>query len=77
VLEMIKKQSESTQFIIATFKKELLDIGDEFFGISYENKVSTIRPIDKEKAKTVLEETEKEVEEQKDTQSSQDIQSSL
>lgn len=68
---MIKKQSQSTQFIIATFKKELLDIGDEFFGISYENKVSTIRPIDKEKAKSILEETEKEVEERDLTQASQ------
>lgn len=60
IAKMIRKQCDDSniQFIISTFKTELLEEGDKFWGISFKNKVSKIRPIDKPKAIGVLAEEE-------------------
>lgn len=60
VAQMIHKLAEEKkiQFIIATFKTEVLDYASLFFGISYKNKVSFIRPIEQEEAVRVLQEEE-------------------
>eukprot|EP01080_Neovahlkampfia_damariscottae_P003454 gene3454-6103_t len=70
VAKMIKKQSESTQFIIASFKKEMLDIADQFYAISFKNKVSQITSSTKKDSLIVLEEqsTKIDEEEEEDTQ---------
>jgi structural maintenance of chromosome 3 (chondroitin sulfate proteoglycan 6) len=59
VAQMVNKQSERTQFIITTFKTELLDHAHNFYGISIKNKVSFIRKIEKEDALRVLQEEER------------------
>lgn len=66
VAKMIKKQSETTQFIIASFKKEILDIADQYYGISFKNKVSQIKLCKKEDSLKILEEEEKEREEEEE-----------
>jgi hypothetical protein len=56
---MIKKQSEKIQFINVTFKKELLDVADKYFMISFKNKVSKLNETNKENAISILDEEEK------------------
>jgi len=50
VAKMIHQMSETAQFITTTFRPEMLAEADTFFGVSFANKVSDIRPIDKEAA---------------------------
>jgi structural maintenance of chromosome 3 (chondroitin sulfate proteoglycan 6) len=59
VAKMIKKQSEKTQFVIASFKNETLDIADHFYAISFKNKVSQITQCTKKESLIVLEEEKK------------------
>jgi len=63
VAQMIHRQAEEKkiQFIITTFKTEIFDYATLFFGITYKNKVSVIRPIDKEEAVRILQEEEQQV----------------
>jgi structural maintenance of chromosome 3 (chondroitin sulfate proteoglycan 6) len=60
VARMIKKQSEQNgiQFITTTFKTELVEYGDRFYGIQYRNKVSSIGRITKQRALEILAEEE-------------------
>ncbi len=52
---MIHKLSENAQFITTTFRPELLESADKFYGVLFKNKVSHILSITKEKAKDFVE----------------------
>ncbi|XP_046850172.1 structural maintenance of chromosomes protein 3-like isoform X2 [Xenia sp. Carnegie-2017] len=58
VAEMIKKQAEKAQFITTTFRVELLEYSDKFYGVRFRNKVSHIDVIAKEEAKEFVESDE-------------------
>ena len=48
---MITELSESAQFIITTFRPELLSGADKFFGVIFDNrKISHVREIKQEEA---------------------------
>ena len=51
---MIQSQSDSTQFITATFKTEMLDVADQAFGIFFANRVSQIKAISQAEATALL-----------------------
>ena len=51
VLAMIKNLSEKAQFITTTFRPELLESAEKFYGVQFKNKVSHILSITKEDAK--------------------------
>lgn len=55
VANMIKELSQSAQFITTTFRPELLEAADKFYGVMYRNKVSLVRTITKEEAKEFVE----------------------
>ncbi|EFC37534.1 structural maintenance of chromosome 3 [Naegleria gruberi] len=50
---------EKIQFITATFKPEVLETAENFYGISFKNKVSSIKLISKNEALKVLQEEER------------------
>jgi len=50
VAEMIKQQSETSQFIIVSHRPELVEIANKHYHITYENRVSNIVSIDKDEA---------------------------
>jgi len=57
VMNMIKKQSESAQFIITTHKKHMIPAGDKHYKIRYlENRVSKIVSVDAQEAAKYLHE---------------------
>jgi structural maintenance of chromosome 3 (chondroitin sulfate proteoglycan 6) len=56
VAKMLKEASKESQYIIATFKPELVMPGDNFYKISYANKVSTMRSVNKEVALSTIRE---------------------
>jgi hypothetical protein len=48
---MIKELSSTAQFIVTTFRPEMLVTADKFYGVLFNNqKVSSIRPIKREEA---------------------------
>uniref|UniRef100_H2YDB2 RecF/RecN/SMC N-terminal domain-containing protein n=1 Tax=Ciona savignyi TaxID=51511 RepID=H2YDB2_CIOSA len=55
VAEMLKELSSSAQFITTTFRPELLDSADKFYGVVYRNKVSMVRTITRDEAKEFVE----------------------
>eukprot|EP00708_Paratrimastix_pyriformis_P006570 GAFH01005903.1.p1 GENE.GAFH01005903.1~~GAFH01005903.1.p1 ORF type:complete len:131 (+),score=68.29 GAFH01005903.1:1-393(+) len=50
VAKMVRKMSAEQQFIVSTFRPELVHIGDRFYAIQYRNKVSRIDVIEHEQA---------------------------
>ena len=56
VARVIKKQSHDAQFILTTFRPELVEAANKWYGISYSNKVSAIAPITKDEAITIIKE---------------------
>jgi structural maintenance of chromosome 3 (chondroitin sulfate proteoglycan 6) len=54
VANMIKKQADSeehpTQFIVSTFRPELVAKAERWFGISHQNKVSSLHPLSRKDA---------------------------
>lgn len=50
VARLIATQARSAQFITSTFRPELVEQGDRFYGISYQHKVSRIHTQDKDDA---------------------------
>lgn len=50
VANLIHKLSKNAQFICTTFRSEMLKVSDKFYGVMFNNKVSTISNIDAEKA---------------------------
>jgi structural maintenance of chromosome 3 (chondroitin sulfate proteoglycan 6) len=47
---MIRKMSETGQFITTTFSPELLATAEKFYGVGFQGKVSRIHSITKETA---------------------------
>ncbi|KAJ5066087.1 structural maintenance of chromosomes protein [Anaeramoeba ignava] len=56
---LIQKMSENAQVITSTFKPELIGIGDQFFHVSYKNRVSVISSISKDQAIQIISQTQK------------------
>lgn len=54
VARVLEKQSEECQFIVATFKTELLSVADRVLGIFFHNKVSRIQTIAMEEGVRLL-----------------------
>ena len=52
---MIHKLAEKAQFITTTFRPELLESADKFYGVQFKNKVSHVLSISKELAKDFVE----------------------
>ena len=52
---MIHKLASKAQFITTTFRPELLESADKFYGVQFKNKVSHILSITKEQAKDFVE----------------------
>lgn len=50
VAQMIKKLSHDAQFICTTFRPEMIQSADKFYGVMYSNKVSTVEEVSKEEA---------------------------
>nr|CAB3266386.1 structural maintenance of chromosomes protein 3-like [Phallusia mammillata] len=55
VANMLKDLSATAQFITTTFRPELLESADKFYGVIYRNKVSMIRTIGIEEAREFVE----------------------
>ncbi|XP_077991930.1 structural maintenance of chromosomes protein 3-like [Glandiceps talaboti] len=55
VADMIHGLAEDAQFITTTFRPELLESADKFYGVRFRNKVSHIDTVTKEQAKDFLE----------------------
>ena len=50
VAHLVHKLSAHAQFICTTFRKEMLDVSDKFYGVMFNNKVSTVAEISKKEA---------------------------
>lgn len=50
VANLVHKLSAKAQFICTTFRPEMLKVSDKFYGVMFNNKVSTISNIDAERA---------------------------
>lgn len=53
---MIHRLADNAQFITTTFRPELLESADKFYGVTFKNKVSHIRCVSKEAAAGFIEE---------------------
>ena len=51
---MIRKLAVKAQFITTTFRPELLESADKFYGVKFRNKVSHILAISPEEAKDFI-----------------------
>lgn len=58
LIEMIRNLAVKAQFITTTFRPELLDSADKFYGVKFRNKVSHIDAITLEQAKDFIEDDE-------------------
>lgn len=58
VANLIQRQANSketpTQFIVSTFRQELVAVANRCFGISHQNKVSSIHPLSKKDAQRFI-----------------------
>ena len=52
---MIHRLAENAQFITTTFRPELLDSADKFYGVKFQNKVSHIHAVSKDSARDFIE----------------------
>ena len=52
---MIHNLAEKAQFITTTFRPELLESAEKYYGVQFKNKVSHILSITKEEAKDFVE----------------------
>lgn len=60
VAEMLRNLAEKAQFITTTFRPELLESADKFYGVKFRNKVSHIDAITAEQAKDFIEDDTQE-----------------
>ncbi|KAJ7385638.1 Structural maintenance of chromosomes protein 3 [Desmophyllum pertusum] len=60
VAEMLRNLAEKAQFITTTFRPELLESADKFYGVKFRNKVSHIDAITAEQAKDFIEDDAQE-----------------
>merc|ERR1719204_1806986 len=61
IANVIKTQSQNTQFICTTFRPEMLEVCTRFFGVTYKNKVSHVRMVSKEDAGAIIREDEQQI----------------
>jgi structural maintenance of chromosome 3 (chondroitin sulfate proteoglycan 6) len=54
-VEMVDELSKNAQFIITTFRPELLDHADKFYGVTFASKVSAIQSITLDQARQFVE----------------------
>ncbi|KPI90676.1 putative adaptor complex protein (AP) 3 delta subunit 1 [Leptomonas seymouri] len=54
VAKLLERQSDECQFLVASFKTELLDVADKVLGIFFHNKMSRIQTISKEEGVRLL-----------------------
>lgn len=52
---MIHELSNDSQFITTTFRRELLEHANKFYGVKYRNKVSHVICVSQEEAKDFIE----------------------
>lgn len=62
VAEMIKKLANKAQFITTTFRPELLETADKFYGVKFNHKVSKISAISADEAKDFIDDDDTHVE---------------
>lgn len=55
VAAMIREQAKSAQFICTTFRTEMIHVANQFYGVSFQNKMSSIASITQEDALTFVE----------------------
>lgn len=55
VADMIHELSDKAQFITTTFRPELLETANKFYGVRFRNKVSHVDCVTKEQAKDFVE----------------------
>lgn len=55
VAAMINSLSNKAQFICTTFRPEMLQVADKFYGVMFSNKVSTVSEINREEAMSFVE----------------------
>lgn len=60
IVEMLRKLAEKAQFITTTFRPELLESADKFYGVKFRNKVSHVDAITAEQAKDFIEDDAQE-----------------
>jgi len=53
---MIHRLADNAQFITTTFRPELLESADKFYGVRFRNKVSHINAVSYDEAKDFIEE---------------------
>lgn len=58
VAEMIKELSSDGQFVCTTFRPELLSVADKFFGVTFNNKMSSIDTITQDDALRFVQESQ-------------------
>lgn len=56
VANMIRSQAVDNQFVLTTFRPELIESGDKFFGVQVQQRSSRLGAINKERALEILEE---------------------
>lgn len=54
IASMIFDLSKQSQFLITTFKPELIEGADKLFEISFVNRISEMKPIDRERAHAII-----------------------
>ena len=52
---MIHRLAENAQFITTTFRPELLESADKFYGVKFQNKVSHIHAVSQDSAREFIE----------------------
>ncbi|KAG7663234.1 SMC3 [[Candida] subhashii] len=55
VASLIKSLASNAQFICTTFRPEMLQVADKFYGVMFSNKVSTVSEINKDEAMSFVE----------------------
>ena len=53
---MLHRLADNAQFITTTFRPELLESADKFYGVKFQNKVSHIHAVSKDAARGFIEE---------------------
>lgn len=55
VANVIRKQAgEKAQFVTTTFRPEFVNAGDKWFGVTHQNKVSSVQEVTQEVARTFI-----------------------
>ncbi len=53
---LIRRLADNAQFITTTFRPELLESADKFYGVTFKNKVSHVQCVSKDDAAGFIEE---------------------